>query len=480
MTGPSSTHGVTSLEPAVTRCPAHAAPGAAAAPAGGQASSRRIPRMPGYVGPLAELLTDPLPFFLKGYVTHGPVYRVEVPTRHYTVLAGHEANLLLMREDHRLFDHVPPYQGIARELGSAHYPICTRGDRHAHLRRSFKPAFATDALDAATPGILRELGRRAARWAPGARLPALDLMHAWLGDAVVPGLTGRPLGERLGDAVTFARFSIGCGLGGYPSQFRFAPGYRLARRRMATFFRELVASHRERPEAAGRAPDFVDHILGMTAEDGARLGDDDLVALVQMIYSNTLLYVGPAASFTMYSILSEPAVLARCVEEVDAAWSGGPPSLLRLQEAEYLGAAIKESMRLHPIGLATPRVAKEGFDFQGCHIAEGEPVLVVMTACHYLPELYAEPYRFDPSRHLAPRHESRRPGAYAPFGYGSHTCLAGRLVDAMIQIVVAALLRHVRLGFDVPGYTLRKRINPFPEPASDLVLRVAGPRAAAA
>lgn len=463
----------------MTQCPIHSLAGRVTGVQASGAPTRRIPRAPGYIAPLAELLTDPLPFFVRGYLAHGPVYQIKVPTRDYVVLAGYDANLLLMREDHRLFDHAPPYQVIARELGASHYPICTRGDVHAHLRRSFRPALATGALDAATPGILDELGRRAAQWAPDERLPVLDLMHAWLGDAVVPALTGRPLGPLLGDAVTFARFSMGCGLGGYPSQLRFAPSYLRARRRMARFFGDLLASHRETPPGGGsRAPDFIDQVLAMTDEKGAPLPEVDLVGLAQMIYSNTLLYVAPAAAFSLYSILSEPGVLGRCLEELDAVFAGGSPALARLQQAEYFCASIKESMRLHPIGLATPRVAKEAFDFEGYHIPEGRAVLIVMTACHYLPELYPDPHRFDPERHLAPRNESRKPGAYAPFGYGAHTCLAAKLVEGMIQIVLAGLLRNARLTFDRPGYTLRKRINPFPEPASDLVLRVARPQLA--
>ena len=91
-------------------------------------------------------------------------------------------------------------------------------------------------------------------------------------------------------------------------------------------------------------------------------------------------------------------------------------TLERLRECEYVAATRTESMRVHPIGLAAPRVVEQGFRFAGCDLERGEMVLVAVSAAHYLSEVYPEPYRFDPERHLAPRLESRPPGAFVPEG----------------------------------------------------------------
>ncbi|HYC53484.1 MAG TPA: cytochrome P450 [Candidatus Binatia bacterium] len=450
---------------------------AAAFEAAPVAKARRpIPRTYGLplVGPLAELLTDPLSFFVKSYFTRGPVFEIKVPTRRYTVMAGHEANLFFLKEDQRLFDHAELYGNIARELDASHYMIATSGDRHANLRRSSMPAFATDVLDAATPSLLEEIGRRARSWAPGSKFRVLDLMHELIGDVIVPALAGRALGSHLRDAITFARFSMGCGLGGYPVQFRFAPHYQLARRRMFPVFREIVQWHRDNPVKDGRAPDFIDQVLAVRDENGQPLSDDNIVALAQTVYSNALLYAAPTMAFLLYSMLAAPEVMARCQAELEETFADGPPDLARLRQAEYFSATLRESQRMHPIGLAAPRIAKETFEFAGCQIPRGERVLIVLTACHYVPEIYPSPHRFEPERHLEPRNESRATGVFAPFGYGAHSCLAARLVDGMTRVVVAGLVKNSSLVLDRADYTIRKRVNPFPEPAADLVVRVAG------
>lgn len=464
-----------------TGCPVQRATAPASAPTAGR-STRPIPKAPGLpiFGNMAELLVDPLAFFLKSYMTLGPVFRVEAPTRSYVVMAGMEATRFLVQEDARVFNHVPLYKNVAEELRSSHYPIATTGDRHRHLRRAVKPAFAPDALSVASRGIVESLGRRAHRWAPGTRIGALDLMHDLMGNIVIPALTGRALGGLLADAVCFARYSVGCGLGAYPVAFRYAPHYQLARRRMFPFFRDLIASHRENPPGSGRAPDFFDHMMAVEDEEGAALSEDNALALAQMIYSNTLLYVAPAATFMLHSLLSEPEAFARCRREIDEAFADGTPDLARLQRCAYFEAAKTESMRLHPIGLAAPRIVKEAFRFDGCDLPVGEAVLVAVSANHYLPEVYPSPHRFEPERHLDPRNESRVPGAFAPLGIGAHSCLAARLVDGMLALTVAGLIRHADLDFATPHYTLRKRVNPFPEPTDDFVLRVVGLRHASA
>lgn len=468
----------TVAQPVVARgCPF---PGHGALPAAEptRAPARRpIPKAPGMpvVGNLAELLIDPLAFFLKSYMTLGPVFRVEAPTRNYTVLAGMEATRFLIREDGRLFDHRPLYKNIAEELHATHYPIATHGERHSHLRRTIKPAFGEDVLTPHAPAILAEVRRRASGWAAGSRFVALSRLHELFGDVLAPALGGRTLGPLLDDAVRFARFSVGTGLGAYPVEFRHAPAYQLARRRMMPFFHELVAWHRAHPAGPSRPADFFDHTLEMRDEAGAPLSDDNVVALAQMAYSNTLLYVAPAAAFMLYSLLSAPEALARVRAELDAAMGQGD-DFAALEGCAYFQAAKMESMRLHPIGLAAPRIVKEAFDFDGCRLEAGEAVLVAVSAAHYNPDLYPEPFRFLPERHLPPRSESRVPGAFVPFGVGAHSCLGARLVDGMVALTVGGILQSVELELDPPGLTLKKRVNPFPEPRDELVFRVVGPR----
>lgn len=449
-----------------------------AAPLGTTRARRSIPQVPGLplIGNMVDLFHDPGAFFVKGYSTVGPVFHVRAPTRQYYVMAGMEANRFLMREDAQLFDNVPLYQAAAEELQASHYPIATNGERHKHIRRAIKPAFALDTIAANARNVMDAIASRAATWTMGTRFVALDLARDLLGNIVIPALAGRALNEHLDHAIRFARFSVGAGLGAYPLAFRHAPHYRSSRTKMLAYFRDLVDWHRTHPPGDARNADFFDYVLGVRDENGDALPDGDIVAIAQMIYSNTLLYVAPAMTFLLHCLLADPVARSRCIEEIDAAFSDGTPDLERLRACAYFEAAKTESMRLHPIGLATPRVAKRSFEFQGYTLPAGEPLLIAVTVAHYLPEIYPDPLRFDPERHLAPRLESRAPGVYLPLGVGIHSCLAARMIDAMLLLTVGALLRHVEFAHDKPNHVLRKRVNPFSEPRDDFVIRLAGRR----
>ncbi len=440
-------------------------------------SSRPIPKAPGHpvLGNMTELLKDPLAFFIKSHKNLGSVFRVAAPTRSYLVMAGMEATRFLLREDGRLFDHKPLYKNVAEELGATHYPISTDGERHHHLRRTLRPALGANRLAQAAPAIASSIGKRVDCTVGQDGVVALDFLHELLGDTVIPALSGRALGGHLRDAVRFARFSVGCGLGAYPAAFRFWPAYRLSKWHMRAFFGELVEAHRSN-DTARRMPDFIDDVLAMTDEHGKALSEDNIFALAQLIYSNTLLYVAPTAAFLLHDLLARPGELERCRAEIDAAFKSGTPLFEALSTCTYFVAAKTESMRLNPIGLAAPRVVKEDFTFDGCLFQRGQAVLIANSALHYCAELYPDPYRFLPERHLSPRFESHQAGAFAPLGLGMHSCLAKRLVDAMVLITVGALLHHADLGLPSPGHVLKKRVNPFSEPTRDFLLRVSARR----
>ena len=65
------------------------------------------------------------------------------------------------------------------------------------------------------------------------------------------------------------------------------------------------------------------------------------------------------------------------------------------------------------------------------------------------------------------------PGAYAPYGLGTHTCLGHRWVELQMVVNLLLIAWHLKLELVPSDYQLG--INPFPTsvPARKLKLRVA-------
>jgi cytochrome P450/CRP-like cAMP-binding protein len=417
------------------------------------------------------LIRDAMSAFVSGYLRLGPIFRVLVPGRRYVVMAGPQANTFLLRGGERHLASRPVYRRLACQLGSENYPVASEGERHRQLRRTLKPAFSREAVSQYVPRVAQVAVRAARSWRPGQRVKVVDAMRAIAGEQLGIVLANRPLGERFEDAVTFSRISVGAGLGSYPAILHHAPWYTAARRRMFGFLRETIAAHREQEPGEQREADLIDLLLAARDVEGRPLTEQDLVANAQMAYSNSLLYTAPAVASLVYALAKHPEVMREATAEVDESF-GARPTIETLKRMKTLAGAVKESMRLYPIALTVPRVAAEDFDFEGHRVEKGDYLLIATTVCHFLPEYFPDPYRFDVARFSAPRNEHFRPGAYAPFGLGSHPCLAVGLVEILATATAAALLRNVTFELDPPGYDLRRVVNPFPEPEEGFAVRV--------
>ena len=66
-------------------------------------------------------------------------------------------------------------------------------------------------------------------------------------------------------------------------------------------------------------------------------------------------------------------------------------------------------------------------------------------ATHHLPQLYPDPFQFDPDRFLPEREAALPRGAYVPFGGGSRMCLGKRFGEYELRALAAVLFRRVRL-----------------------------------
>ena len=80
-------------------------------------------------------------------------------------------------------------------------------------------------------------------------------------------------------------------------------------------------------------------------------------------------------------------------------------------------------MRLTPPVPSIPRRAVRDFEFKGFRIPAGTNVNVNPLFTHYMPEVWPEPDRYDPTRFGTAASRGRHKFAFVPFGGGAHMCL---------------------------------------------------------
>jgi len=131
-----------------------------------------------------------------------------------------------------------------------------------------------------------------------------------------------------------------------------------------------------------------------------------------------------------------------------------------------------ETLRRYPVaGGHRARVARP-LTLAGYRLEVGQDVEVAMTVPHFLEEVYPHPMQFDLERFRPPRNEHRKPGAYAPFGLGDHTCLGAGIAEVQLMVTMATLLSNYTLRVDPPDYQFVIEHHPTPVPGNHFQVQV--------
>ena len=119
------------------------------------------------------------------------------------------------------------------------------------------------------------------------------------------------------------------------------------------------------------------------------------------------------------------------------------------------------------------------FEFVGCTVPAGRQVILEFTLAHHMEAYFPDPESFDIDRFEPPRNEHQQPGAYMPYGLGTHRCIGSHLAEFLAVTAMATILHDVELALHPPGYVLTNRKIkglPTPHPGRSFRIRVLGRR----
>jgi cytochrome P450 len=203
-------------------------------------------------------------------------------------------------------------------------------------------------------------------------------------------------------------------------------------RRFEVFVREETATLR-----AGLRQERADLLFHLAADEGVRSGEQIRGHIM------TLLIAGhdttaSALAWGMYLLEQHLEIRSRMLAELRGCLSSAPEpaNVVRLP---YLNAVCAEVLRhgsVVPAGLA--RVVPDVLDWSGYRFPAGTELVPAIHLVHRRPDLYSDPERFEPERHLG----RKLPGAhYLPFGVGTRRCPGADLAEFELPLALARLSR---------------------------------------
>ncbi|WP_326563796.1 cytochrome P450 [Micromonospora peucetia] len=244
-----------------------------------------------------------------------------------------------------------------------------------------------------------------------------------------------------------------------PRQRRF----RRARRHLQQVVDELVTGRGR--DVDGRDDVLSRLIVSTRLENDPRVARqrlrDELVTLLLAGHETTASTLG----WSLHLLDRHPEIRQRVREEAVTVLGDRLPGYEDLHRLRYTGMVVEEAIRLYPPVWLLPRKALEDDEIGGYHVPAGADILISPYTLHRHPRFWDDPERFDPDRFDPSRSTERPRYAYIPFGAGPRFCVGNNLGMMEATLVLAMLLRDVRLA-GVPGRPV------VPEPM--LSLRVRG------
>lgn len=165
-------------------------------------------------------------------------------------------------------------------------------------------------------------------------------------------------------------------------------------------------------------------------------------------------------------LLRNPDYLRRVQEEQKRVLAENDDKLNydALVRMDLMHSGMKETLRMHPPliflmrKVLEPRSALNGrFDIPTDDIVVSSPSIAGM-----LPDVFAEPSKWDPDRFLAPREEDKAaPYSFIGFGAGRHGCMGEGFAYIQVKTIWSILLST----FDFEPIS-----DPMPEPNMDALV----------
>ena len=157
---------------------------------------------------------------------------------------------------------------------------------------------------------------------------------------------------------------------------------------------------------------------------------------------------------TVFYWLKNPAVFEKAVKEIrSCVTSAEQINDSALGSLHYLRACVDETLRLCPPKASSlPREVMEGgIVIDGINVPEGMTVGTSIYALHHDPDIYSDPFAYNPSRWLQQPQDRRMRAAFCPFLKGPRMCPGQTVAYFAIQLA----LFHLVYRYDVKA-TVRK------------------------
>ncbi len=441
--------------------------------------TKPIPRLR-FLGVLRErdFLSGNIPKAMHGiYRQQGPVVRMPFKIRGAPVVAlmGPDVNRWVNQHGRFYLRSKDYIERLERAFGASRSLPGMDGAEHYRMRKSLQSAYSRATLARRLPELIDDCRKSLGRWQQGDIFRGTESFQHHISSQISHLTMGVDCSHYVDELLAFEHRALVTRVqGALPDFMLSTPRMKRYGRHVKSLQEAITASHTP-AQRKGKPRDIADALLELHKSDPQFLPETDLTFpfVAAMVAS---IYLGSGLAFAVYNMVRNPEVYARIRSEAESLFGNGREPKDDDFSHDSVDVTVRlcmESSRMYPVIPWQLRTVMNECVVSGYGIPTKTMALICQTVPHYSDDLYKDPLKFDIDRYLPDRAEHLQPGAYAPYGLGTHMCLGHRWVELQMAVNVLLIAYHLQLEVAPDNYKLG--INPFPTlaPNRKLKFRVA-------
>jgi sterol 14-demethylase len=414
----------------------------------------RPPRLSGsipFLGHLLEFLKSPLDLLKRAREEKGDLCSFRLLNREFIFLSGLEGNEALFRAAEDAISFREPYRLTVPVFGKGivyDAPPEIMGEQLGFLMNSLRDV----RMRTYPVHVVEEVESFISRWGDEGEFDLPEMADELTTYTSSRCLLGREFREQMSGEFAHIYHDLEAGL--VPIAFLY-PNLPLAvfrrrdraRVRMVEMITEII-EHRKSKNIEGQ--DLLQTLMDASYTDGRKLTANEITGLVLAAIFAGHHTSASLTAWTLIELLRNPRFHAPVVAELDEVYRNDDAiTYASLRAVPLLERAIMEAGRLNPPLVLLLRKLVRDLGFRDRRLPAGAFLVASPYVSHRIPEIFAEPERFDPDRFGPGRQEDSRPCALLTFGAGKHRCLGQHFAMMQIKTIWTVLLR--RYEFELSG-----------------------------
>jgi len=412
-----------------------------------------------------DFLSGNIPKAMHGiFQEHGPVVQLPFKVRKSTVFAlmGPDTNQWVNKYGRFYLRSKDYIQDLERAFGATRTMPGMDGAEHYRMRKALQGAYSRAALGRNLPELIRQCRQSLRRWNEGDVLRVGPTFKNHVSSQISHLVIGVDCSHYVDELLEYEHRALVTQVQGALPKFMLrTPKMKRYAKRVRELQEAVIASHTP-AQRRGKPPDIADAILELHKNDPQFLPETDITFpfVAAMVAS---IYLGSGLAFAVYSMIRHPDLHAKIQREAELLFGNGREPQAEDFSHDSIDVTVRlcmESARLYPVIPWQLRTVMNECIVSGYEIPTKTMLLICQTASHYAEDLFKDPLKFDIDRYLPDRGEHTTPGAYAPYGLGTHTCLGNRWVELQMAVNILLIAYHLKLEVTPADYKLG--FNPFP------------------